>query len=221
MEQQQSDILSPRTEIGKNRTQEIIAFMKGISVYVDPEAEIERLQLNTENMNEQQLMFLITRTALRNAPANDIYNAVITLKTQDLKMLNLSADNLQYFITVSGGFFYARFVKRLISKNDILDVKNILGHDVYKKVIEFSKTSIKNDYPLRQPFKEQFNAVGHRIFEIYFSDLPHIIQEISMMRTGYEKPILDMSKLKITHEYANNIIQIVQDTILKQAGTPA
>ena len=41
-------------------------------------------------------------------------------------MLNLNLENLKYFITAIGAFFYARSIMRLIMKN-ILEIQNLLG----------------------------------------------------------------------------------------------
>lgn len=205
---------SARSPENQKRIREIVSFMKGVSVFVDAEVEIVKHNINLEGVTEEQLMYLITHNAIRNAPTQKVYEAVNTLRTVDVMMLNLSAENLEYFIVAVGAFFFARAVKKMISKNDILVVRELLGANVHKAVIAFALESHTNEYPLRPPFKEQFHAAGHRIFEVYFSDLPTIVQEISMMRTGYTKPEKDMSYLKISKDYALELVKIVQNYTL-------
>lgn len=212
---QNDDFMSARSPLVKRRTNEIVNFMKGVSVFVDAEKEIERLKINCDNVQEEQLLFLITRMAVYNAPVQDIYKAISSLKVDDIVMLNLNLENLKYFITVTGAFFYARSIMRLISKKDIVEIQQLLGSEVYKHVVSFGKTDAKDDYPMKTPFKDRLHKAGYVIFKIYFDDLPEIVQNIAMLRVGYEPPALESTYLKISKDYALELICLVQQHILK------
>ena len=214
-EEQENEPLSARAPLAMRRTNEIVNFMKGVSIFVDAEKEVERLRLNCDNVQENQLMFLITRMAVQNAPVQDIYKAISSLKIEDIVMLNLNLENLQYFITTVGSFFYARSIMRLISKKDILEIQELLGPEVYKHVVSFGKTDAKDDYPLKTPFKERLHAAGYMIFKLHFDELPEIVRNIAITRIGYEPPEEDMSYLKISKDYGLHLIGLVQKYILK------
>ena len=104
---------------------------------------------------------------------------------------------------------------RLISKKNILEIQNLLGPEVYKHVVSYGKTEAKDDYPLKPPFEERLHAAGYLIFKVYFNDLPEIVQNVAMMRIGYEPPEMDMSYLKISNDYALQLVCLVQKHILK------
>ncbi|MEM6603491.1 MAG: hypothetical protein AAF621_05525 [Pseudomonadota bacterium] len=211
----QQGYISARHSTSRKRTNEILSFMKAISVFVDPEETIDQLRLNIDNMEEEQLVFMITRTAIRQAPVKEVYEAVQSLETIDLIMLNLDVKNFEYFIITLGAFFYARSVMRLVSKKEIIEVKDVLGEAIYKHTVAFGRGDCKDDYPIRSPFKKKFHIAGQRVFELYFSDLPHIIQDISMMRSDYEPPEEKMEYLKIDKSYATQIVRLVQSYLLK------
>ena len=82
MEQQdqENEFISARSPLAMRRTNEIVDFMRGVSVYGDAEGEVERLKLNCDNVEEQQLMFMITRSSVERAPVQEIYKAIVSLR---------------------------------------------------------------------------------------------------------------------------------------------
>lgn len=214
VQQQDDQIFSSRSPSSRKRTEEIMTFMKGMSTFIDLEEALENLDINFDALSEEQLSFFITRSSFRNAPKAEIYDILSNLNTSDIMMLNLNTDNLTYFIIVIGSFFYARSVMRLVSRTEIVEIKELLGDQLYKHVVGFGKTDCKDDYPIKSPFVEQFQATGYRIFKLYFDAFPDIIQKIALTRTEYKKPEKDMSALRISDEYAREIIALVQSYLL-------
>lgn len=206
--------VSDKIELNNKRVNEIINFMKGLSIFSDPEVILDYLQVNIDAVSEEQIMFMITRMSLKQAPIKETFNALIRLPTQDISILNLDSKNLHYFIMMIGAFFYGRAIMRLISKQDITEVKKILGDEAYKHIVHFGKHECKDNYPLQSPFEEKFHAVGYRIYASYFADFSDILKQINQRRTEYEPPSLDVSRLKISKEYGLQLIRIVQDLIL-------
>lgn len=212
--QEKSNIFSARTPSSRKKIEEILNFMKNMATYIAPEEALSDIHINIEALDEQQIEFLITRASFKKAPKGEVYDALEQLNTSDIVTLNLNIDNLKYFITVIGAFFYARSVMRLISKKEITEIQKLLGDTLYKHVVHFGKTNCRDNYPIKSPFEEQFQATGYYIFKIYFSQYPDIIQEISLLATEYPKPKKNMSVLHIKDEYACEIVALVQSYLL-------
>lgn len=212
--QDNSQIKTSLDDVNKNKIIEILDFIKSTAGYIDVDNIFKDLEVDLDLLTEQQIMFFITRRALDKAPVKEVYNILRKMNIFDIMTINLNEKDFDHCITVTGAFFYSKSVMRMVSKKNILEVKKVLGEDIYKDVILFGKNDCKDNYPIKPPFKDKFYSVGYHIFQIYFSRFAPILQDIVMTCRDYPLPDSDMSHLKIDYDYSREIIALVQYYIM-------
>ncbi len=205
--------------IDSRRILSIIGFMKDATTAIDPEEALAESGITSiDTFSESQLTYFLVQAGVKNTNLKDLFNALSCLETNDIRIINSDITVFKLFMMVAGGLYYAKAIRRLIKKADIVAVKKILTDDGYDFVFKFSKDkSCIEDYPLTADFEKYFNAIGYHILQHYFSTINPIIVHYITYKIMIPIPDLDIKHLRISNQYALDLAVKTKNFIIEQS----
>jgi hypothetical protein len=193
--------------------------MRYCTTVVDPEEALEKNGIvNIDNFSETQLTYCLEKAGVDNLDVKTLFKALSDLETNDIRLINSDNVVFEFFTLLSGGFYYAKSIRRLIQKDAILAVKEILTPNAYDSVFKFStEHECLEDYPLVDDFKNHFISMGRRILNMYLKTINPIIVNFLLDKIDLPKPILESENLRISNEYALKLAIMTRDFIINQS----
>jgi hypothetical protein len=202
-----------------NRIYGIINFMRYCTTLIDPEEILEKKGIvNIDNFTESQLTYCLEKGGVENLDIHSLFKQLNSLSTKDIRLINADVGIFEFFTLFSGGLYYAKSIRRLIKKEDILQIKEIFPANAYEIILNFSKTpECIEDYPLVDDFKNRFISIGNRILLIYFNTMPSYIMNPLLKKISLPTPTIDSKNLRISKEYALKLATQTRDFIIEQS----
>ena len=201
------------------RVQGIVSFMRHCASVIDPEEALEKNGIvNIDNFSETQLTYCLEKTGVDNLDVKTLFQALCDLETNDIRLINSERVVFEFFMLLAGAFYYAKSIRRLIKKDDIVATKEILTPNAYDFVFQFSiEPECLEDYPLFDDFKNHFTAMGQRILNIYLKRMNPILVNFLLDKIDLAPPILERENLRISNEYALSLAIKTRDFIINQS----
>lgn len=208
-----------RSAIDSRRILSIIGFMKDATTAIDPEETLAESGITSiDTFSESQLTYFLVQAGVKNTNLKDLFNALNRLDTNDIRMINSDITVFKLFMMIAGGLYYAKSIRRLIKKADIIAVKKILTHDGYDFIFKFSKSKeCLEDYPLTEDFEKYFNAIGYHILQEYFGTMNPIIIHYITYKMMIPIPDIDIKHLRISNQYALDLAIKTKNFIIEQS----
>ncbi len=205
--------------IDSRRILSIIGFMKEATTAIDPEEAFAESGITSiDTFSESQLTYFLVQAGVKKTNLKDLFYALSSLETNDIRMINSDITVFKLFMMIAGGLYYAKSIRRLIKKADIIAVKEILTDDGYDFVFKFSKDkSCIEDYPLTEDFEKYFNAIGYHILQQYFGTMNPIIVHYITYKIMIPIPDLDIKHLRISNQYALDLAIKTKNFIIEQS----
>lgn len=202
--------------IDPKRIDGIVNFMREATTYVDPNEALEAYGItDIEKFSESQLAHCLVKKGTNNPQIRELFFALNNLETPDIRLLNSDSDIFNFFMSIAGGLYYAKAVRRLIKKTDILEVKEILTPKGYEFVFEFSNSpKCAEDYPLLANFYPYFIAIGHIVLQKYLDHMSPIITLFLENKLDLKEPQVDVSHLRISNEYTIELAKRTRDYLV-------
>jgi hypothetical protein len=201
------------------RIRSIIGFMRETTTVIDPEEALEKSGITSiDYFSESQLTYFLVQAGVKNTQLNTLFHALNSLETNDIRMINSDKAVFQFFMTIAGGLYYAKAIRRLIKKDDVMAVKEILTPAGYNFIFQFSKDkACLEDYQLLLNFEENFKAIGYRVLQAYFGSIQPIITHYVINRLDLEVSAFDIKHLRISNEYALELAIKTKNFIIEQS----
>jgi hypothetical protein len=215
----QVKIMMQNNQTDSNRIRGIISFMKYCTTLIDPETILEKQGIdNIENFTESQLTYCLEKGGVESSNIKQLFRELNNLTTSDIRLINSEVAIFEFFILIAGGLYYAKSIRRLIKKDDILKIKDTFPANAYDFIYNFAKDpeSIEG-YPVFNDFKNHFISMGYRILYIYLGMMPPNIVNPLLGKINLSKPVIDSKNLRISNEYALKLATQARDFIINQS----
>lgn len=203
-------------EIDPNRIHGIVRFMREATTMIDPDEALAKFKLDDiERFTESQITYCLVKFGVENSHLKTLFLALQETNTRDIKLLNSENDIMSSFVNISGALYYAKSVRRLITKKDILVVREMLSPAGYEFVFNFSSDpACIEDYPVTQDFAAHFYAVGYKITQTYLKNISGVITSFLEHKLELQVPERDVLHLRISNEYALELGLKTRDYII-------
>ena len=201
------------------RINNIVNFMRSITSLIDPEEVLEKSGINNiDNFSESQLTYFLVQAGIKNSQIKELFYGLNALETKDIQIINSNLEILEFFTVIVGGLYYAKGIRRLIKKEDIIIVKEILTPNGYDFIFQFAtnKECIE-DYQLVKDFEKYLKAIGHFILKAYLYNMKQIVSDFVFSKFELPTPELDIKHLRISNEYALRLAIKARNFIIEQS----
>jgi len=205
-----------------HRINGIVNFMREATAVINPEEALVKIGIDDiEKFSSSQLTHLFVREGVDNPNIKQLFKVLNPISTIDIRFLNADEETFKRFIFTVGGLYYAKSVRRLIKKTDIMDIKVFLSDDEYRFIFNFATNkACLADYPLIESFEAYFYAVGHHIYTVFMTRFDPLIIHYVSHKLDLPEPEAESEKsikhLRISNEYALSLGMIAQHFIIKQ-----
>jgi hypothetical protein len=210
--------MSDTYQVDSHRINGIVNFMREATSIIDPEEALAQSGMTDINrFTESQLTYLLVQSGIKNHRIKELFYALNNMDTYDIRIINFTEKVFEDFTLIAGGLYYAKAIRRLIKKSDIIIIQNILTPDGYNFICQFpnDKACIE-DYPLTMDFEKHFKAIGYHILQVYFSSLKPIINHFLQNKHTFSIPELDIKHLRISNEYALELAIKTRNFIIEE-----
>lgn len=197
----------------------IVNFMKYCTTLIDPEEILSNQGIvDIENFTEAQVTYCLEKGGVQKLDIKTLFQDLNNLNTNDIRLINSNKEIFDFFMLMAGGLYYAKSIRRLIKKEDILQIKEMFSQTAYNEIMDFSKSSdALEGYPLFDDFKNRFISMGYRILNVHLNRLsPSVIQPL-MNKLSLEEPVFNSNNLRISNEYAVKLAIQTRDFIINQS----
>lgn len=205
--------------IDKHRINGIVNFMRYATTVIDPEEVLIQSKINNiDNFTESQLSYLLVQAGIQNTNLKELFQKLNKLETVDIRIINSSQEVFDFFMLIAGGLYYAKSIRRLIKKEDIIELRDILTPKGYEFIFKFAnQKECLEDYPLFSDFKNHLFAMGHRILNLYLSSFQSMIYHFLASKIELSEPLLNIQNLRISNQYGLNLAVKARDFIIQQS----
>jgi|GEM_PF-4754968 len=194
-----------------------VNFMREATALIDPDEALNNCGItDLEAFSESQLIFLFTRAGINHPDIKLLFKTLKDMQTKDIHMINQDGEFFNQYILIAGGLYYAKAIRRLIKKQDILTVKNIFSDEIYKFIFDFATDKqCLEDFILTEDFHDHIYAIGHHIYQTFLGRFNPLIMQYLAPKLELKDPEKPITHLRISNEYMLSLANITQEFVIK------
>ena len=199
--------LSPQDEKGL-KIDIVIRVMKNIVANPDGFEIITNNMIDPELFNEEQLLFLFQRDALRDPALKTVFKTLNTTPLTDLRLLSAPPAAFDALVLLSGAMIYGRYILKTVEREKLLALRGLFPPAAFDFIRRFAKSNIKEPlFVPRGDFKDAFREAGSAAFYVFFNRLSEDFRRIAYDYAGDRLPEQIESFLKLNNDYVINLVQ--------------